>query len=102
WSSDVCSSDLFMYDLYFSLFPKHEFNFLTRLFYAISNHFNIILDKENIVTMDNVLISTKSGNFIKIVHIVLLKLIDTIILGAIIGMFVEYLKSFVNKEKTEE
>ncbi|HLR69794.1 MAG TPA: hypothetical protein VK105_22115 [Virgibacillus sp.] len=92
----------FMYDLYFSLFPKHEFNFLTRLFYAISNHFNIILDKENIVTMDNVLISTKSGNFIKIVHIVLLKLIDTIILGAIIGMFVEYLKSFVNKEKTEE
>ena len=52
--------------------------------------------------MDNVLISTKSGNFIKIVHIVLLKLIDTIILGAIIGMFVEYLKSFVNKDKTEE
>lgn len=88
-----------MYDLYFSLFPKHEFNFLNRLFYALSNHFNIVLDKYNHIKMDYLLTSTKSGNFIKIVHIVLLKLIDTIILGAIIGMFVEYLKSFVNKRK---
>lgn len=89
-----------MYDLYFSLFPEHEFNFLNRLFYAFSNHFNIVLDKYKLIKMDYLLLSTTSGNFIKIVHVILLKLIDTIILGAIIGMLVEYLKSFANKEKT--
>lgn len=89
----------FMYDLYFSLFPKDEFSFLSRFFYAISNHFNIDLDSVNRDKMDNLLLSTKSGNFIKIVHIVLLKLIDTIILGAIVGVFVEFLKSFASKQR---
>lgn len=91
----------FMYDLYFSLFPKEEFSFLNKFFYAFSNHFNIVLDNVNLAKMDDLLLSTQSGNFIKVVHIVLLKLIDTIILGAIVGMFLEFLKKFINKPKAK-